>query len=83
MTNEEIEQAAARVHLADIDDEINALEKRLANRQEARRELINRYNLNKPAQDAQASRVPSIEPRESRFFFDGDRRNSEFYEDAE
>ena len=66
MTNEEIEQAAARVHLADIDDEIKALEKRLANRQEARRELINRYNLNKP--------------RKLDDSWDGDRRGADFYE---
>ncbi|WII71725.1 hypothetical protein QJS83_14765 [Bdellovibrio sp. 22V] len=69
MTNEEIQQAAARVHLADIDDEIKALEKRLANRQEARRELINRYNLNK------------CKPRDDSW--DGDYRSGDFYEDAE
>lgn len=74
MTNNEyeklsVEAATGQAWLKGADEMIEHLEKQLAEWQEHRRELINRFNLNK-------GRAISDD-------FDGDYRNCDFYEGAE
>lgn len=74
MTNNEyeklsVEAATGQAWLKGADEMIEHLEKQLAEWQEHRRELINRFNLNK-------GRAISDD-------FDGDYRNGDFYEGAE
>lgn len=74
MTNNEYEKLSVEAEtgqawLKGADEMIEHLEKQLAEWQEHRRELINRFNLNK-------GRAISDD-------FDGDYRNGDFYEGAE
>ena len=74
MTNNEyekacVEAATGQAWLKGADEIIERLEKQLAEWQEYRRKLINRFNLNKPA--------PTNDN------FDGDYRNGDFYEGTE
>lgn len=64
-----VESATGQAWLKGADEMIERLEKQLAEWQEYRRELINRFNLNKPA--------PTNDN------FDGDYRNGDFYEVTE
>lgn len=74
MTNNEyeklsVEAATGQAWLKGADEMIEHLEKQLAEWQEHRRELINRFNLNKGCAISDD--------------FDGDYRNGDFYDGAE
>lgn len=67
MTNEEYEKMAvdaalpeARFHLEVANRHIRALEEQLAVLQERRREIINRYNLNKPCDHVWCAPIASM-----------------------